>query len=189
MLSALVLVLMVVLICLFFKGIYNISRAIVLRVAFISKLSKLCKDKSYKLSLVRNPAFSFFRLSSAPDMILKTNDSEYIIRLITCRHRKRIWYFINDRIYVRVFRVFFTLRYSHRMDPFDVSKKLGHIPSLDKKYIKPNSTPVYIFNPSPIEINYITEDNEKKLGANGSVIHGTAIYNGKGFLNMLGGRE
>ncbi len=189
MLSALVLVLMVVLICLFFKGIYNIVRATILRVAFMSKLSKLCRDKKYKLTFTRNPAASFFRVSSSPDITLKTDDTEYVIRLITCRHRKRIWYFINDRTYVRVFRVFFALRYSHRMDPFDISKKLGHIPPLDKKYIKSSSTPVYIFNPSPVEINYISEDNEKKLGGNGSRIHTTTIYNGNGFLNMLGSRE
>ena len=191
MISALVFFLMVVFVCLIFKGAYNIIRAVFLRIVFLHKLKKLCTSKKFRLAFVRNPISSFFKISSTPDMILKSDTAEYVIRLITCRKRKRIWYFINEGLYVRVFRVFFMMRYSHRADPFDISKKLGHIPALDKKYAdhRKNVVPVYIFNPSPTEINYINEDNEKLTAGNGSVIHGTAIYNGNGFLNMLEGRE
>ena len=192
MTSVFVFLLMILAVFCIAKRIYNFIRAAALRFVFKYKLRTICNEKKYKIKFLRNPILSFFKISSIPDVTVKTNEAEYLLRFITCRNRKRIWYFINDKIYVRVFRVFFATPGAPRHAPIDLSKKLGHIPPIDKKYADPrtkNMIPVLLFNPSPVEINYLDEENQKLVAGNGSVIHGQTVYNANGFLNILGGRE
>ena len=174
------------------KGIYNFAKTFILRFSFTRKLNKLCAEKKYKISYPRSPYASIFKCSSAPDIALKTPEKEYLIRLFTCRQRKRIFFFINANTYIKVFRVFFALPGSRRHDPFDIIKTLGQLPDPDSSFTKPTSLEkvrVLLFNPAPAEINYIDENNNKLIAGNGSVIHGWTVYSAEGIINALGGRE
>lgn len=189
MLTAVVFLAMIVLAVCMIKSIYQIIRVFVLRSSLEKEIDVICLEKEYEIEYLRTFTASIFKASSTPDVIIKTRNSEYLIRFITCRQRKRMWYFVNAEYYVRVLRVYFAFPGSRRYDPFDIIKKLGVLPPFEEKYTKSptnlKKVPVMLFNPSPVEINYINEKNEKFIAGNGSVLHGWTVYNSRGFLNAL----
>lgn len=169
------------------KGIYNWIHAIILRVMLYAKLGKICREKGYEIQKPRSIFASFFRLSSAPDVIIRTSDTEYLLRIITCRARKRVYHFVNHEWFVRAFRYYVLSLAFHSGEPLTVTKICKYLPPLDGKYIIPDCKQqvVLLFNPSPLEISYTTRSNQREIGGNDSDFDGWLIYNAKGFAKLL----
>lgn len=168
------------------KGIYNWLHAIILRIALYSKLHKVCKKRGYEIEKPRFIFASFFLYSSKPDIIIRSDSTEYLIRIITCRARKRIYHFVNHEWFVRLYRLYILLPFL--MEDIALFKRAKHLPLLDEKYIQERGRKklvVLLFNPSPLEITYTTRTNRREIGTNGTNFDGWVIYNGKAFAQAL----
>lgn len=175
------------------KGVYNWVHAAVLRVMLYSKLGAICRKKGYELQKPRFVFASFFRLSSEPDVIIRTPETEYLLRIITCRARKRVYHFVNHEWFVRAFRYYVLSLAFHSGEPLTVTKICKYLPPLDGKYISSDidrrQQVVLLFNPSPLEITYTTKSNQREIGSNNSDFDGWLIYNAKGFEKLLSDAE
>lgn len=181
--------LLLILLALFIvKGIYNWLHAIILRIMLCIKLDKICKKKGYKIEKPRFIFASFFCYSKNPDIIIRADSTDYLVRIITCRARKRIYHFVNHEWFVRVFRYYILTLAFHSGTPVTLSKSCKYLPPIDKTYLVAdgrNKQVVLLFNPSPLEITYTTRTNHREIGGNGTVFDGWTIYNGKGFVQEL----
>ena len=171
------------------KGIYNWVHAIILRISMYAKLGKICHEKDFEIIKPRNMFASMFRFSSKPDIVIRTDGTEYLIRLITCRARKRVYHFVNHEWFVRAFRYYILTLAFHSGTPFTLTKRCKYLPPLDEKYISAESDRkhqiVLLFNPSPLEITYTTKTNRREIGGNGSFFDGWLIYNANAFAKHL----
>ena len=171
------------------KGIYNWIHAIILRIVLYIELDRICKKKGYKIEKPRFIFASFFCYSKNPDIIIRAGGIEYLVRIITCRARKRIYHFVNHEWFVRAFRYYILSLAFHSGTPVTLSKICKHLPPLDEKYLQPNGNKkqvVLLFNPSPLEITLTTRTNRREIGSNGTDFDGWVIYNGQGFKQELG---
>ena len=174
------------------KGIYNWVRAIILRFMLYAKLGRISRENGYTIETPRFILASFFKLSAKPDVIIRTSDTEYIVRIITCRARKRIYHFANHEWFVRAFRYYILSLAFHSGEPLTVTKICKYLPPLGEEYISCGELRrqvVLLFNPSPLEITYTTRTNQREIGTNGSDFDGWMIYNAKGFTNALTSKE
>ena len=167
------------------KGIYNWIHAIILRVMLYAKLSKICREKGYEMKKPRFIFASFFRLSAKPDIVIRTPGTEYVVRIITCRARKRVYHFVNHEWFVRALRYYILSLAFHSGTPLTLTKTCKYLPPLDSEYISDGQQVVLLFNPSPLEITYTTRTNQREIGTNSSVFDGWMIYNAKGFTSAL----
>ena len=171
------------------KGLYNWIHAAILRVMLYAKLGRICREKGYELDKPRSIFASFFRLSARPDVVIRTPGVEYIVRIITCRARKRVYHFVNHEWFVRAFRYYILSLAFHSGEPLTVTKICKYLPPLEDKYISRDAERrqqvVLLFNPSPLEITYTTRTNRREIGSNGTDFDGWLIYNAKGFASLL----
>ena len=173
------------------KAIYNWIHALILRAVLYLKLLIICKRRGFKMKTPRFFFSSFFLMSKKPDILIKTGDTNYLIRIITCRARKRAYHFVNHEWFVRVFRLYMLLPFmnAEEMAPF---KHAFRLPPLDEKYLSQGAENedakpqvVLLFNPSPLEITFTSCSNRREIGTNGSSFDGWLIYNGKAFAELL----
>ncbi len=87
------------------KGLYNWIHAIILRLAMVQSIKKICKKRGFTLVKTRPIFASLFRFSPKPDMIVKTGGADYVLRVVTCRARKRIYHFVSHEWFVWVFKL------------------------------------------------------------------------------------
>ena len=169
----------------FAKTIFNLVRAIVLRVSFYVKLKEICRVKGYAITLQRTPFASFFSMSKKSDLIVDTGGTRYSVRLLTCFAHKRAYHFINERYYVCFARFGYVLPMSKNINKIRFFESLKKLPKLSDERNE-NTKQILIFNPSPIEI-YQLEDSRinKSLVTNGSEMYGWLVYGASGFLNLI----
>lgn len=168
------------------KGIYNIFRALSMRAALYIRLNKICKAKGFKIQKMRHFLAPFFRYSNKPDITLSTPDTDYLLRIITCRARKRTYHFVNHEWYVRAFKLYLLVPFMSS-ESLVLSKHAGHLPPLDEKFLHPDGRKkqvVLLFNPSPTDITF-NSSNRREIGSNGTDFDGWLIYNGKAFAQLL----
>ena len=171
------------------KAIYNILRAVILRIALYSRLSGICKKRGYELEKPRAIFASFFGYSKKPDIIIRTGETDYLVRIITCRARKRHYHFVSHEWFVRVFRYYILSLAFHSGTPLTLFKTAKYLPPLNEKYLAPdgkNKRVILLFNPSPLEITFTSKSNRREIGSNGTDFDGWTIYNGKAFAQAIG---
>ena len=176
------------------KGIYNWIRALITRGSLYRKLSKLCRNNGYELEKPRSPLASFFRFSKNPDVILRTTDREYLIRLVTCRARKRFWHFVSPEYAVRYMRFYFAAFGASKTTGLRAFERYFHLPPFDEDYMKETYTKngetvqkqqILLFDPQPIRITCVQGGNSSVNAASGTEFDGWLIYNAKGFSELL----
>lgn len=91
------------------KGAYNLIRAAIRRRALTARLMRIGREKGYAVQRVRSGAAALFRTSDRPDLVLDTPESEYRIRFLTCRSRKRFYHFVTPEYYVRYRKLYFAV--------------------------------------------------------------------------------
>ncbi len=165
------------------KGVYNWVRAIVLRLTFISRLGRICRKNGYELKKPRNIFASFFCLSPKPDITVKVGGTEYLIRFITCRARKRAYHFADHEWFVRAMRLNL-LFFLSQGESLTLFRKLKRLPPIDREYLTEGSQVVLLFNPSPVSITF-TGSNRRETGADGAYFDGWLIYSANGFKKLL----
>lgn len=166
------------------KGIYNWLHAIILRIALYIRLTGICRKKNFRIKTPRFIFASFFRYSSKPDIIIETESVDYLVRIITCRARKRIYHFVSHEWFVRMFRYYILSLPFHSGTPVTLSKCCRRLPPIDEKYTGPDGRKkqvVLLFNPSPLEITCKMGPNRREICSNGTDFGGWLIYNGKAF--------
>ena len=168
------------------KAFYNIVRAVILRAALYIRLSKICKKHGYEISRKRPFPASFFGFSRRPDMVIKTASAEYIVRLITCRARKRHYHFVSHEWFVRAFKVYMLLPFLQG-DELTLFKHVKYIPPLDGEFTGLEKQVVLLFNPSPLEITFTARGSAREIASNGSDFDGWLIYNARAFAKILEG--
>lgn len=169
------------------KGVYNWLHAIILRISLYIKLEKICKRHGFIMERPRFIFASFFRYSKRPDIVIKANGVDYIVRIITCRARKRIYHFVSHEWFVRAFKVYMLLPFMNSEDMV-LFKRAKYIPPVDEKYLKDvknKKQVVLLFNPSPLDITFTSRQSRRQIGSNGADFDGWLIYNGRAFAELL----
>lgn len=170
----------------FIKATYNLIRAIILRLVFLAKLNSLCKKRGYKALKTRLWFASFFAYSNKPDRVVICDGKNINIRFITCRARKRFYYFVNSNYYIRCAKIIVALpaaRVASESTPFI---KFRYIPPLDKKYTVGDVKNILLFSPAPVEITARNSSGTGKVAiGNGSELDGCLAFNGNGFIDSL----
>ena len=165
-------------------SVYSFVRAVIIRSSFLKKLRSIVSEKGYTLKSERKAFASFFKSASAPDLILETKETKYLIRFITCYKRKRFYHFANEQYYAFYSKLFFALPLAKQEESLRGQEKFRYLPPLDQKYIdekaeeKPQN--VFLFSPAPVEITHLG-----KILSNGDKIENHLIFSGKGFLEYL----
>lgn len=168
------------------KGAYNWLRAIILRTSFIISLGRICREKGFELKKPRNIFASLFCLSPKPDITVKAGDAEYLIRLITCRARKRVYHFADHERFVRAMLLNLLL-FTAQGEHLTLFRRLKYLPPLDEKCLTPDSRVVLLFNPSPLSVTFNESPSRRELGTDGADFNGWLIYSAAGFKKLLGG--
>lgn len=170
----------------FIKATYNLVRAVILRLAFLKKLASLCKRKGYKVQKTRLWFASFFAYSEKPDRIVLCDSIRYNIRFITCRARKRFYYFVNSNYYIRIAKMIVALPAARIASEYNPFIKFGYIPPLDSEYTDGEAQTILLFNPAPVEITARNSSGTGKIIiGNGDTLDGCLAFNGNGFINFL----
>ncbi len=170
------------------KIIFNIVRAIVLRVRFYIKLEKLCGEKGYTLTKNRAMFASFFGMSKKADIILCVGGTRYSVRLLTCFAHKRAYHFINERCYIRFARFGYILPMSKNINKIRFFESIKKMPLLAEEQ-GGDIKQILLFNPSPAEVFQLEGNRMKKsLVRDGAEMYGWNVYSAKGFLDLLEGR-
>lgn len=176
------------LVLLILKCIYNWVRLVILRTVFCINLKRVCKKRGYGLKMPRFIFASFFRYSKKPDAVIMTGGTDYLVRMITCRARKRNYHFVDHEWFVRSMKLYMLLPFLEA-EPIVLFRRAFYLPPLDEKYLRDGESikrQVLLFNPSPIDITFTTRENRRAIGANGVDFDGWLICNGKGLIGELG---
>ncbi len=174
------------------KAIYNRIRATVLRALLYMKLKKICKKRGFEFTAPRFIFASFFRLSTKPDIVIKTPDEDLIVRIITCFARKRTYHFVNHEWFVRVFKYFLLSLAFHSGEPLTLSRRVLRLPPTDEEFLRPDGRKkqeILLFSPSPLEITFNTSSNRREIASNGTDFEAWLVFNGKGFEGEVEGRS
>ena len=176
------------------KSIYNLIRALVLRSAFLKQLKKSCSVLGYHITRSNCFFSSFFGwLRKAPDLVIENSERRYLIVFITCQARKRFYYFINDRYYIRSMKLYTWLPMAKKVTASSIFKTIKPVPQMDEAFLggdDKNEHQILLFNPSPVQISHLDENGTRKMiDGNGSFIYKWTIYDATTFLNYLNRRE
>lgn len=168
------------------EWIYQMIRALVLRLRFDRNLKLICIRNDYKINRTRPFVASFFKHSSKPDLVVATPNAEYLIRFITCRNKGRSYHFPTSEYYVS------SLRSTHVMSGtnLNVLTSFKHIPSITPCFLTDTNAvkkvQILLFNPSPREISYVNaEKNKKEFAHSGTAYENVIFYDASGFLDFL----
>lgn len=172
------------------KCLFNHIRAVVLRVKFYFNLRALCTKNNYKTEYPRNLFASFFKYSSKPDIIIKADGIEYILRFITCKARKRTYFFMTSEHYLKCMKLYFAMPLARASTDVDMLAAYKYIPPVKERYTSDTDgierRTVFLFNPAPVDITTVNSSGTGRVVVgNGSVIDGCLAYNGNGFINFL----
>lgn len=162
--------------------LYNTGRALTLRIKFYKNLQNSCDKNGINFRKTRTFLSTFFMHSSKPDLVVETQDTEYLIRFITCRSKGRNYHFPSPEFYVS------SLYSTHVMSGLGLHSlaSFRHLPSMNELSSEKESVQVLLFNPSPREITYVDQDKaQKALATNGTRYEGILFCNAQGFLDLL----
>ena len=116
--------------------------------------------------------------------VLKTNEKNYLIRFITCRKRKRFYHFASAEYYAFYSKLFFALPLAKKEESLNIQETFRYLPPLADSFICKEedleTETILLFSPAPVEISY-----NGKILSNGSMLEGSTVYNGNGFLDFL----
>ena len=165
-------------------AIYTFVRAVFIRISFLKKLKALSKEKNYVIIKKRAFFASFFKNAPVPDVILKTNDTEYLIRFITCKARKSFYHFASREYFAHTIKVVFALPLSKEATHLSIFPTFRYLPTLRQEFCEESGgtkhQTVLLFSPAPVEICY-----QNRVLSNGSMLEDCLIYNGNGFIDYL----
>ena len=175
----------IILVLLAAKILFDLIRAVVLRMRFYIRLKKFCAEQGYKMTKKRGIFASFFCMTKNADFTIEAREKFYSVRIITCFAHKMAYHFINERYYIRFTRFGYILPMSKSINKIRFCEKLKKMPEL-KVAESENIKQILLLNPSPVEIFQLESNRMKKsLVTDGTVMYGWQVYGASGFLKML----
>ena len=180
MIVIILMVLIPVLVIVACVSIFSFVRAVIHRSLFYKRISQICKTKKYKLTFSRNFFAPFFKYSNKPDIIIKTSDKNYLIRIITCKSKSLIYKFPSPEWYVSFEKIISA--------PINPTGRFRHLPTLNELYYNDNidNKPIMVFAPYVPKISYLTVSSTKReVLEKSDSIDGWSVYSAKDLLNAL----
>ncbi len=148
-------------------------RSLYIRFSFIKKLKKLCKQKKYRLSLIKSPYISVFKMFEGESFNVSIGLKTYSCKLVASTRRHTPLYLQPNGVGVFI-RKFYILR----AEVFEYKKSF--IYDYDSKNKR-----ILIIN--PVAKNLYSNYGQGMVEEldNGDIIGGFEIYTATGFLNAL----
>ena len=163
-------------------SIFSFVRAVIHRSLFYKRISQICKTKKYKLTFQRKFWAPFFKNSDKPDIIIKTSDKNYLIRIITCKSKSLIYKFPSPEWCVSFEKIISA--------PINPTGRFKHLPPFKEEYYNKSdcieNKLVMVFAPCMPKISYLTKDSIKReISESNDAIGGWSVYSVKDLLNEL----
>ena len=169
------------------------------RTLAIKKISELKKLADAKITYLRFPFLSFFKLSAKPDAIIEIGEKIYLVRLINGKGPARFLHFASREFFVTYSKISFSvgalLRLTARgkgVSSQSTSRQSVKIlPSLEvpSQYTEISAekgkelVPVLMFSPVPNEITFVSETRTTiKLAFEGDDMYGQKIFTPSAFV-------
>lgn len=180
MIVIVLIVLIPVLVIVISASVFSFIRAFIDRVSFYKQMEQICKTKNYKITYPRKLLASFFRYSDKPDIIIESDNRNYLIRFITCKNKSLFYNFPTPEWYVSFERVLSA--------PINPTGRFKHLPPFDEIYY--NNTIenkcIIIFAPHIPKISYLKDKNSKReLAGNTVQMENWIVYDSKYFLSNI----
>ena len=180
MIAILLIVLIPVLVIVISAAVFSFIRAYIDRISFYKRIKQLCKDKNYKIAFPRKLLASFFIYSDKPDIIIETDNKNYLIRFVTCKNKSLFYNFPTPEWYVSFERVLSA--------PINPTGRFKHLPPFDKRYYSDNAENkcIMIFAPNMPKISYLKDKNSKReLAGNAVEIEDWVLCESKFYLDNI----
>ena len=143
-------------------------------------IKRICKEKNYKITLPRKLLASFFRYSNKPDIIIETDNKNYLLRFVTCKNKSLFYNFPTSEWYVSFERVLSA--------PINPTGRFKHLPPFDEIYYSNTveNKCIMIFAPCMPKISYLKDKNSKReLAGNSVVIEDWILCEPKFYLDNI----
>jgi len=184
---------------LLYKIIFTLSK----RLFAVIKLYELKKETGARVVFLRSPIFSLITESPKPDVVVEIGKTVYLIRFINGISGQRFVHFASEEYFVSFLKNRFTLggkvkiraRYrvtEHKGYITTSSHKVTVLPKLQipeeyreiSEFDGRKVVPVYIFNPAPCSVSYVTEEKTSiKVAFTGDEFYGVKIFTSSTFKN------
>ena len=174
----------IVFLCLLVLAIARCIRAIRIRAKLMRQIKNVCKQSNCTLKIRRNCFFSLFHKGKQFDFSVETHKRTYLVKLITCFSKIKIYHFVDEENYVTYFKSFIALPMAEKFSESVHWSSYHRFPRLQKTQ-EDHITHVLLFNPVPNTITYADEKGLTQVAGNGTMIGDLQIFNGKGFCAML----
>lgn len=194
-------ILFVAIILILSPWLYRNTRAIIKRWKFLRSLKKLCREKKYRLSRIRNPYRSIFKLNDGENFSVYVQKRRYSCKFVTCKKRSQPIYFMPNGKAAFLVKVRFL-----KLVLFSYTKSFDYSYEADcKKVIIINPIPQRVLLPRA-EFNDLMDEGNMLLGKsghrlfasnvsngepdsheldNGDIVGGHELYSARAFLNAL----
>ena len=180
MIAIILIVLIPVLVIVISASVISFVRAFIDRVSFYKRLKQICKEQNYKITFSRKILASFFRYSNKPDIIIETQNKNYLLRFITCKNKNLIYRFPSSEWYVSFEKIISA--------PINPTGKFKHLPAFNRIYYndRVENELVMVFSPHIPKISYLTAKNAKReISEKTDTIDGWSVFSAKDLLNEL----
>ena len=152
--------------------VFRVIRGFRIRRKFIKRLSKLCKEKKFRLTKIRYPYRSLFTLYNGEDFRITCNGKSYSCKILCSLKRSNPLYILRNGVGARLV-IFKFLRI--QLFSYTKSFKFGWEADCKK---------IVIVNPTPLQILLAGGNKPTELD-NGDIIDGYEIYAATAFMNAL----
>ena len=172
-----------VLVIVAFVFIISFIYALIHRMIWYKKIKQICKEKNYKIVFPRKLLASFFRYSDKPDIIIETDNKNYLLRFVTCKNKSLFYNFLTSEWYVSFERVLSA--------PINPTGRFKHLPPFGKKYYCDHveNKNIMIFAPHMPKISYLKDKNSKReLAGNSVTIEDWILCEPKFYLDNIKNR-
>ena len=183
MIAIILIVLIPVLVIVISASVFSFIRAFIDRISFYKQMEQICKTKNYKITYPRKLLASFFRYSDKPDIIIETDNKNYLLRFVTCKNKSLFYNFPTPEWYVSFERVLSA--------PINPTGRFKHLPPFGKKYYCDNieNKNIMIFAPHMPKISYLKDKNSKReLAGNSVTIEDWILCEPKFYLDNIKNR-
>lgn len=180
MIVIILIVLIPVLVIVISASVFSFIRAFIDRISFYKQMEQICKTKNYKITYPRKLLASFFRYSDKPDIIIETDNKNYLLRFVTCKNKSLFYNFPTPEWHVSFERVLSA--------PINPTGRFKRLPPFDERYYSDTveNKCIMIFAPHMPKISYLKDKNSKRELARNSIEMGDwIVYDSKCFLSNI----
>ncbi len=173
----------------------KIGNPIIKRYSLIRKLRRVSNANGIKLTVLRSPILSLFKLSSKTELSVETENKVFLIRLISSQGQKRVLHFASSAYLVSFSRIWYTFAGRSRYKP--VLLMTDHVNKNIKVRILPEHKrckvpvgkeciDVLLFTPAPMLLTCVAAGKTSVENVNaGDTLHGAMIFAGASFASYL----